>query len=525
MFKESINKIIIIFAVLVSIPAIIFSIDEISSLNATEKVIDKVYRDQLNSILSSVDQYSYDVVNGWTRKINLLVVDSKHREPRKFDEKIKDFLRRNPTVQMIIFSDLSHPNESEYYSILEDSVLTQLNISRHDIIRSNNRVIKEVISLHQDSIRRIKPVLLDNEDKEEIFFFPLDYTDDTNDFCGVIINTRIFIKQVLAPKIKALSQNEFTVSITDRNTNREIFLTNGKKLGAIQQKKSLTLFPNFAAAIYLKNRTIASLVSERAKRNLVTIFFIDIILFAGIWFLLKNLRKEIELSKIRADFVSNVSHELRTPLSLISMFAETLALDRVTSKEKQKEYFSIIQHESNRLSRIVSKILNFYKIQEDKKIYSFKRADLNNIIENVLDNYSYHLRNSGFSFSFEKDDSLPPVNIDEEAVAEAVINLIDNSMKYCDDRKELQIITGKNKNYVYIKVRDSGIGISMDNQKKIFDKFYRVHDGLVSGIKGTGLGLTIVKSIMNAHNGEITVESSEGKGSSFTLNFPINNKV
>ena len=525
MLKASINKIIIIFVVLVSIPAIIFSIDEISSLNVTEKVIDKVYRNQLNTILSSVDQYSFDIVNGWTRKINLLVVDSKHSKPGEFVEKIRDFLRLNPTVQMIVFSDLNHPNEIEYYSILDDSILTQLNIPTHDIISSNKRVIKEVVSLHQDSVRRIKPVLLDHEDKEEIFFFPLDYTDDTNDFCGIIINSRIFIKQVMSPQIKSLSQNEFTVSITDRNTKREILLSNGKKLGEIQQKKSLTLFPNFEAAIDLKNRTIASLVNERAKRNLVTIFFIDIILFAGIWFLLKNLQKEIELSKIRANFVANVSHELRTPLSLISMFAETLALDRVTSKEKQKEYYSIIQHESNRLSRIVSKILNFYKIQEDKKIYNFKRADLNNIVENVLDNYSYHLHNSGFSFSFEKDNSLPPVNIDEEAVAEAVINLIDNSIKYCNDRKELILITGKNKNFVYIKVSDSGIGISIDNQKKIFDKFYRVHDGLVSGIKGTGLGLTIVKSIMNAHNGEITVESSEGKGSSFTLNFPINNKV
>ena len=509
---------------MVSIPAIIFSIDEISSLNATEKVIDKVYRDQLNTILISVDQYTYDVVNSWTRKINLLVVDSKQSGSTEFNKKIKDFLRLNPTVQTVVFSDINHPDETEFYSVMDDSILAHLNISRQDIIRSNYRNIREVISQHQDSIRRIKPVLLDREDKEEIFFFPLDFTDDTNDFCGIIIDPRTFIKGILAPEIKTLSQSEFTVSITDKNTNKEILVSNGKKIGKIQQKKALSLFPNFAAAIFLKDRTIASLVSERAKRNLLTIFFIDIILFAAIWFLLKNLRKEIEFSKIRAEFVANVSHELRTPLSLINMFAETLVLNRVTSEEKKKEYYSIIQHESNRLSRIVGKILTFYKIQEDKKIYNFKPSNLNSIIESIIDNYSQHLGNSGFSFQFEKNKNMPNINIDEEAVAEIIINLIDNAVKYCNDHKEIKIITDQNKEYVLVKVIDSGVGISIEDQKKIFDKFYRIQNDSESDSKGTGLGLTIVKSIMDAHKGRIEVESSKGKGSCFTLKFPINNK-
>ncbi len=525
MFKGSINKIIIIFAVLVSIPAIIFSIDEISSLNQTEKIIDQVYNDQLNTILSTVDQFSYDIVYSWTRKINLLVVDSKHRGSEEFDENIKDFLKLNPTVQMIVFSDINHPDETELYSILDDSVLHHLNISKQDIIRSNDRDIKEVLSLHQDSIRRIKPVMLGSDDKEEIFFFPLDYTDDSNDFCGIIINPRTFIKGLLAPEIKTLSQSEFKVSITDNNTDKEILISNGKEIGKIQQKKALTLFPNFAAAIFLKNKTIASLVSERVKRNLLTLFLIDIILFAAVWFLLKNLKKEIELSKIRTDFVANVSHELRTPLSLINIFAETLALNRITNEDKKQEYYKIIHQESSRLGRIVNKILTFYKIEEKKKIYNFQPADLNYIVENILDSYSYNLNNLGFNVSFNKDKELPEINIDEEAVSDIVINLMDNAIKYSAEKKDIIISTGKNEKFVYFKLKDSGIGISAENQKKIFEKFFRVQKNMINNIKGTGLGLTIVKSIMNAHNGEITVESTEGQGSCFTLNFPIKNNI
>ena len=520
MFKESINKIIIIFAVLISIPAIIFSIDEMSSLNETERVIDKIYNDQLNTILSSVDQYSYDVVNVWTRKINLLVVNWKSRDPGKFKDNIKSFLTLNPAIQMVMFSDLNQLKDAYFYALGEDSTTAFIKSNWRDVIQSNEKRIKKNIYSNQDSIRRIESVIIGKSDDEEMFFFPLDYTDDKNDFCVILVNPAVFIKQMLAPKIKTLSHGEFAVAVTDEKTNKEIFFSSGNNLGNIQQKKSLMLLPNYAAAIYLKGKTIAELVKERANRNLITLFVIDIILFVGIWFMLKNLRKEIELAKIKSDFVSNVSHELRTPLSLISLFSETLATGRITSPEKKNEYYKIIYQESGRLSRIVDKILSFYKIEEKNKTYKFKHVDINLIVEKIIETYSYHLSNSGFTFEFKVEESIPLINGDEEAIAEAVINLIDNSMKYCTDKKEIEISTGGGNNFVFIKVKDYGIGIPLDKQKKIFEKFFRAQDGLTHNTKGAGLGLTIVKNIMDEHKGEISVVSSEGEGSCFTLKFP-----
>jgi two-component system phosphate regulon sensor histidine kinase PhoR len=132
------------------------------------------------------------------------------------------------------------------------------------------------------------------------------------------------------------------------------------------------------------------------------------------------------------------------------------------------------------------------------------------------------MENKGFSFIFEPDKGLPLLVADHEAIADAIVNLIDNAMKYSGDRKEIFMRTGKNGNSVFIEVEDHGIGIAEKNQKFIFDKFYRVTEkNLANKVKGSGLGLAIVKHIMDAHQGEISVQSSQQEGSVFRLLFPL----
>ena len=243
-------------------------------------------------------------------------------------------------------------------------------------------------------------------------------------------------------------------------------------------------------------------------------------LILGIWFVFRNVRKEVELAQAKSDFVSNVSHELRTPLSLISMFAETLEMKRVASEEKKQEYYSIISQEANRLGRIVNNILNFSRMENGRRKFRMEEKDVNELVEVIYNNYSFHLKNKGFIFDYELTADLPLVNIDEEAVSEAVINLIDNAVKYSNELKEVHIRTGIEDNNVFIEVTDKGIGISPDDQKIIFDKFYRVTTGLVHNTKGTGLGLTLVKYIIEAQGADIRLESKIGNGSKFRLLFP-----
>jgi two-component system phosphate regulon sensor histidine kinase PhoR len=291
----------------------------------------------------------------------------------------------------------------------------------------------------------------------------------------------------------------------------------------VQQERALWIFPEYTVGISLVGKTIEDIVEQRVITNIIFISLLTLVLIFGVWIVFRNVKREVQLAQIKSDFVSNVSHELRTPLALISMFSETLEMGRVQSDEKRKEYYKIISQESSRLGRIVNTILNFSKMEAGKRTFHFKETDINEFVQLIYNNYSFHLKNKDFDFRFAKMDDLPKVNLDEEAVSEAIINLIDNAVKYSNEVKDIEIKTGKENNFIFIEVVDKGIGIAAEDQKKIFEKFYRASTGLVHNTKGTGLGLTLVKFIMDAHKGSVKLNSTLNKGSSFKLFFPFKN--
>jgi two-component system phosphate regulon sensor histidine kinase PhoR len=248
----------------------------------------------------------------------------------------------------------------------------------------------------------------------------------------------------------------------------------------------------------------------------------DIILLLGAWLIFRNIKKQVELSQLKSDFVSNVSHEIRTPLALISMYIETLEMGRVTNDEKIREYYSVIFNETTRLSGMVNRILSFSQIENNKRKYTFGETNINDIVENASTTFRFTLNNKGFSYTSELDSSLPGILADREAITDALMNLIDNAIKYSAENKVLLIRTGMDNPYVFIEVEDHGIGISEKNQRFIFDKFFRVTEkNLANRVKGSGLGLAIVKHIMDAHKGKIIVKSTPGSGSVFRLLFPV----
>jgi two-component system phosphate regulon sensor histidine kinase PhoR len=274
--------------------------------------------------------------------------------------------------------------------------------------------------------------------------------------------------------------------------------------------------------IELKDITIADLARERIRKNLLLIGIMDIILLFGAWLIFRNIKKQVELSQLKSDFVSGVSHEIRTPLALISMYIETLEMGRVKNAEKVKEYYSVILNETSRLSGIVNRILSFSQIENNKRKYVLSETNLNEIVENSALSFRYTIENKGFKYSFEPDKELPLIMADQEAIADAFVNLIDNAMKYSIEQKDITVRTGRTIDHAFIEVEDKGIGISEKNQKYIFDRFYRVTEkNLANRVKGSGLGLAIVKHIIDAHKGDIYVKSSPGSGSLFRLLFPI----
>ncbi len=227
------------------------------------------------------------------------------------------------------------------------------------------------------------------------------------------------------------------------------------------------------------------------------------------------------LARLKSDFVSNVSHELRTPLALIRLYAETLELGRISTKEKKQEYYRIIRKESERLTALINNILDFSRIEAGHKEYEFRTTDIADLVRNTLDSYRYQIEQQGFAFEESIDPDLPPVRVDREAIARALVNLVNNALKYSAEEKLLGVKLYRVNGSVRLEVVDHGIGITPREQSKIFEKFYRTGDPLVHNTKGSGLGLSLVRHITLAHGGQIDVESTPGKGSKFTLSLPL----
>ncbi len=261
------------------------------------------------------------------------------------------------------------------------------------------------------------------------------------------------------------------------------------------------------------------------RRNFIILGILSALIIIGLMLTKHVVSKEVALARLKSDFVSNVSHELRTPLALIRLYAETLELGRITTKEKKHEYYKIIRKESERLTGLINNILDFSRIEAGHKEYEFRDTDIADLVRNTLDSYRYQIEQQGFTLKEEIDQSLPSVCVDREAIARALLNLMNNALKYSADEKFLRVKLYRENGALKLEVEDHGIGITSREQTKIFEKFYRTGDPLVHNTKGSGLGLSLVRHISDAHGGTIDVNSIPGKGSRFTLTLPLNGKT
>jgi len=248
---------------------------------------------------------------------------------------------------------------------------------------------------------------------------------------------------------------------------------------------------------------------------------LSLLLVGGLTLTYKAVSKEMAVAKLKSDFVSNVSHELRTPLALIRLYAETLELGRVQTAEKTGEYYRIIRTESERLTALINNILDFSRIEAGRKEYEFCETDIAELVHNTLESYRDQIQQQGFAFEEQIAPDIPKVRVDREAIARSVVNLVNNALKYSAHEKFIGVKLYRANGSVKLEVSDKGIGIARNEQTKIFEKFYRAGDPLVHNTKGSGLGLSLVRHIAEAHGGNIDVESTLGKGSKFTLWLPI----
>jgi len=304
------------------------------------------------------------------------------------------------------------------------------------------------------------------------------------------------------------------LGLNQNQTGNPQFVTSSEPEGAY-------LGPNFSGVriTFSDAGSAAQPASQSTQRSLYLLpmlVVLSVTLF-GSYLLWRDVRRELRMAEMRSQFVSSVSHELKTPLTAIRMFAETLSLGRSKNPDIQREYLETIVNESQRLTRLLNNVLDFSKIEMGRMVYRPKPASLADIVRAAARTVQYPLSQQGFALNMHIEDGMPEVCVDRDAIEQAILNLLSNAIKYSGDARAIDLCLLRNAADAVIRVTDHGSGIDPREQKKIFEKFYRVNSPENERITGTGLGLALVVHIVKAHGGRIEVASMPGQGSTFSI--------
>jgi signal transduction histidine kinase len=339
---------------------------------------------------------------------------------------------------------------------------------------------------------------------------------------GIVIDFQAYMKSK-AGKILNKIDPDSSINVKIENINGDLVLSR-----IITEETEYLTFPfpeNLPKWILLQSENRPGLISTLMKAGsgiyLFAFILIVLLMLLGFAFVLYSLNTELRLNKLKSEFISNVSHELKSPLTSIRMMTEMLHHNRVQEEERKSEYYAAMLEESEHLSHLIDNILDFSRIEEDRKKYEFNVLDPNKLIMEFLKSIRQMIMESDFEISYICQDKVPAIRADRNAILQVLYNLVDNAIKFSGKSRKVDIDLTFMDNEMKLSVKDYGIGISIKDQEKIFERFYRSRESQQSGIRGSGIGLTIVKKIVEDHGGRITLFSRPGEGSEFTVRLPV----
>ncbi|MCA2977563.1 MAG: two-component sensor histidine kinase [Myxococcaceae bacterium] len=266
-------------------------------------------------------------------------------------------------------------------------------------------------------------------------------------------------------------------------------------------------------------------VGKASARNrtvyvvLLTLFYVTLAL--GVVYTGRSLYREARLSRLKTDFVSLVSHELRTPLTSIRMFIDMLAMGRVKDPAEMQTVLDLLSRETSRLSTMIETVLDFSRLESGKKQYDKQPVPVQAVVDAAVAAFRAQRVGATMTFTVEAEPNLPTLRLDKDALAGAVLNLLQNAFKYTEADKRITLRAKQAGPEVVLEVEDNGVGVPRREQRRIFDRFYRVDSLLTRQTEGTGLGLSIAQRIVEAHGGRISLDSAPGKGSTFRVHLPL----
>jgi len=507
------KKIFVFFLILLIFPLLSYTFYYLYTKEDESKIIRSAYESQLQSVLFSLNQYYWDKI-------------------RFVYESFASYSGKPYFIDSLLLSE----NESfhrllERETFVDNCFLTNSNNlidckKRLEIVDLNHEIIQFIDTNQEELLKNqfqskkgyIKPLTVFSKDSLFYLIYP---NIPLENYLVLSVSFREFVSELIVKKIEQMSSNGFIFLL--KNDNDILYSINGLiNEDYFEYSEELWIYPQYKIWVKAKGITLLDLLEKARKERNAALILLNVFLIGGSIWLFSIVLKEKKLVKMKTDFVANVSHELKTPLSLIKMYAETLDMNRVLNEDKKKKYYQIIIRESERLSKLISNLLNFSKIQSGKKKYYFESLNIGFLIENFIDDYGVSLKQKGFEIVYINElHGNAFIFGEKESLIQSFLNLIDNAVKYSGSNRKIIIRLTNVNEYVHINIQDFGIGIENNEQKKIFIQFYRVENSLVHNTKGSGLGLSLVKEIIEAHNGTISVKSEINKGSTFCVSIPL----
>ncbi len=344
-----------------------------------------------------------------------------------------------------------------------------------------------------------------------------------NKYWGLVFNIDEIFNDILLPSIREHSENE--------NFQWQLFGEGGELIAnssninfelepvIIESPREL---PVWTLKLYTEPTGLINTLFFPGHNIFLFIFiFIVLVLALGLFFTIQIVSKELQLSKMKSDFISTVSHEFKSPLTSIRHITDMLVLKRVPTESKKQEYYEIIQQQSERLSHLINNILDFSKLEEGEKSFRFEPVFIDQILQEIVISFKNSIPDKDFKVIYKQGNHLPRINADKVAITQVIHNLLDNAFKYSGNSDLIEVYAKSDKKSVIISVKDYGIGIPSEERDKIYSRFYRISNDHTRQVKGSGIGLTIVKQIIESHGGTISLESKVGSGSTFIIKLPI----
>ncbi|BAV10344.1 two-component system, OmpR family, phosphate regulon sensor histidine kinase PhoR [Filimonas lacunae] len=281
--------------------------------------------------------------------------------------------------------------------------------------------------------------------------------------------------------------------------------------GLIAFENFVIIIPDYKAQIW-QSLTWMIVLSAIFTLILITAFYLTV----------KTMFNQKKLSEIKSDFINNMTHEFKTPLATISLAVDALRNQKVQSDLQKMQYFSgIIKEENQRMNKHVETILQAALMDRQELKMNLKHLHVHDLIRDVMDNFQLVLQEKNAQAELLLNANNDVVNVDEVHFSNLISNLIDNAIKYSKDNLAIKVITHSTSKFLLVRIEDNGIGMNKETVKRIFEKFYRAHTGNLHNVKGFGLGMSYVKTVIDAHKGRIKVDSVLGKGSTFTVEIPL----